>query len=93
MYSTMMHQGNWLSETHKPLAVNFCNLPKRDSFELYLHEQSTSSTQTRLNSYDKEDPGEKVEPVLPLHAVWNKHKEIQLMDAEPLVKATQIISV
>lgn len=32
---------------------------------------------------------EKVEPVLPLHAVWNKHKEIKLMDAEPAVKATR----
>lgn len=34
--------------------------------------------QTRLNSYDEEEPGEKVEPILPLHAVWNKHKEIKL---------------
>lgn len=36
---------------------------------------------------------EKVEPVLPLHAVWNKHKEIKLMDAEPAVKGTWIIWV
>lgn len=49
--------------------------------------------QTRLNSYDEEEPGERVEPILPLHAVWNKHKVVQLRDAEPAVKATQILSL
>lgn len=73
------------------LPENFWNLSKRDSFELHLHEHRTSSTKTRLNSYDEEEPGEKVEPVLLLHAVWNNHKVVQLMDAEPAVKATQTI--